>query len=67
MTYPPYNDTSRLVTDSERFKGVKYEFRDGHLIVWTKNDGVLALRLGAVKPFTDELMDIVKAWGGIRT
>jgi len=67
VIYPPNTDTARLVADSVRFRDVKYEFRDGHLIIWTKNDGVIAINFKCVPILMDELRDVAAVWGGVRT
>jgi hypothetical protein len=63
VVYPPANDAVRLVTDSEKFPGVKYEVRDGHLVIWTLKDGILAVQLEAIKQFAEELREMADVWG----
>ncbi len=65
--YPPNADSTRLVTDSVRFAEVRYEITDGHLIIWTKRDGTLAVKLKNIVPLLNEIKDVAAVWGGIRT
>lgn len=60
-------ENGRLVTDSEIFHDVHYEIRDGQVIVWTKNDGVLVIGLKNAPAFINELRSVCDMWGGVRT
>ena len=46
---------------------MQYEVRDGKLIIYTLQNGVLAIPLRHVGLWADELQEIGELWDGIRT
>lgn len=48
------------------FRGVRYEIIDRHIVVKGGKDGMLAVALGKVKAFANEIVAIAEVWEGIR-
>ena len=67
VPFPSETDTESLITKSNVFRGMQYEVRDGKLIIYTMQNGVLAIPLRHVGLWADELREIGELWDGIRT
>lgn len=67
IPYPTESDSESLITKSNVFRGMQYEVRDGKLIIYTLQNGVLAIPLRHVGLWADELQAIGELWDGIRT
>lgn len=59
--------TDRLITDSDVFRDMRYEIRAGMLIVYTLDNGVLAVPVNSLGKWVAELCDIREAWAGVKT
>lgn len=67
VPFPSETDTESLITKSNVFRGMQYEVRERKLIIYTLQNGVLAIPLRHVGLWADELREIGELWDGIRT
>lgn len=67
VPFPSETDTESLITKSNVFRGMQYEVRERNLIIYTLQNGVLAIPLRHVGLWADELQAIGELWDGIRT
>lgn len=62
VPYPAEHDCNALITKSEIFRGLLYEVRGKTLIIYTLQNGVLALPLKDIGDFVSELKEIAVMW-----
>ena len=55
------------VMESERFGGVHYMVKDGHLCIMTSKDGQLAVRFDIVKELIKEIEEVYDLWADVKT
>ena len=67
VPYPSETNTKRLLTDSQVFSKMRYEMRNGQLIIYTPKNGVLTVPLRWLADWAYELVDLAEAWEGMRT
>ena len=67
VPYPSETDAKRLLTDSQVFSKMRYEMRNGQLIIYTPKNGVLTVPLRWLADWAYELVDLAEAWEGMRT
>lgn len=67
VPYPSETDTERLLTDSQVFGKMRYELRNGQLIIYTPKNGVLSVPLRWLTDWAYELVELAEAWEGVRT
>lgn len=55
------------VIDSEKFGGVQYVIKDGHLCIMANKDGQLAVSFEKLKAFIKEIEEICDCWADVKT
>lgn len=62
VPYPAEHDANALITKSEIFRGLLYEVRGKMLIIYTLQNGVLALPIKDIAEFATEVREISNMW-----
>lgn len=62
VPYPREVETDRLIIASEEFRGLLYEVKERSVIVFTPNNGILAIPLSGIDAFAEELKAIALHW-----
>lgn len=53
-----------MLINSEAFpKQIKYEVKDGHMLIWTRRDGIIAIDLMELPEFAAELKELADVYG----
>lgn len=64
---PGESDPNRLLIDSTAYQLMQYEIIDGSLVVYTPQNGVLAVSLRGLREWAQELAAMADVWEGVRT
>ena len=66
IPFPSESDVDSLLTTSDVFNGMQYEVKKRKLIIYTRQNGILAIPLQHVELWTEELRAIADLWDGVR-
>ena len=55
------------VIESEKFRGLNYVIKDGHITLMAENHGIFSFRFDCLEDLTKEIKDVLSVWGDIRT